>query len=87
MIESVKTDYPHMPIDFINLVLELHEKDPEYIEGLIKAEKQKLKAKRAPEPKVRLTVEELDELNEKFLESSAVLFAQPADDCSYNNKA
>ena len=69
MIEAVRQDYPNLPFDMIDIVLEMHEKNPEYVEALIKAEKQRLKSKRAPEPKVRLTASELDELNEKFLES------------------
>ena len=68
MIEAVRQDYPNLPLDFIDLVLELHEKNPEYIEGLIKAEQKRLKAKRV-EPKNRMSVQELEQLNEKFIES------------------
>ena len=77
LIDAVRQDYPQLPADFITLLLEIHEKDPDYVEGLIKSEKNRLKTKRPPEPKTRLTAQEMDELNAKFQETQAALGLAP----------
>ena len=67
MYEAIKRDYGNALLDdHINLVLDMYEKNPEYIEQLCKEEKKK--HKRVPEPKTRLTLEELEAINKKFEE-------------------
>lgn len=75
MFEAIKADYGAALLDeHINLVLDLYEKNPEFIERLCKEEKKK--CKRVPEPKTRLTVEELDALNQKFIEEEKVILKE-----------
>lgn len=71
MRKAVAEDYPHLPMDFIDLVLDLHETDPEYIERLCKEEKKRTGSKRAPEPKRQLTVEEFEALFHKSVQKQA----------------
>ena len=74
MYDAIQRDYPNLPPDFINLVLDMHEKDPEWIESIIKEEKKKTKSNRAPPPKTQITVAELDELNEKWKKEQEIIF-------------
>lgn len=71
LFQAIKQDYPHLFDYMINLVLDLHEKNPDYIEMLIKNEKKSSKTKGAPKVKSGLSIEELDRLNAKFKEQEA----------------
>lgn len=64
MKEAIQLDYPNMPEQFIDLFLDVYEKDPDFIQERIKHEKKI--HKKVPDPKVQLTLEELDKLTEKF---------------------
>jgi len=64
MKEAIHADYPNMPSEFLDVFLDMYEKDKEWIEDRIK--QQKKIHKKVPEPKVQLTLEELDRLTEKF---------------------
>lgn len=61
MKKAVMQDYPHLPTEMIDLVLDLYESDPDYIERLCKEEKKKMK--RVPTPKTQLTLEEFERLH------------------------
>lgn len=61
MHAAIKSDYPQIFDDMIDLVLDLYEKNPTYIEDLIKQEKKK--NKRVPQPKRQLNLEEFEKLH------------------------
>ena len=74
MFEAIKAYYGNALLDeHINLVLDLYEKRPEYSEQLCKEEKKK--HKKVPDPKIRLTMEERDEIQKKFDEELPSILA------------
>lgn len=69
MFLAIKNDYGEALLDdHINLVLDLYEQNPDYIERLCKDLRKQHKKGTFIEPKTRLTVQELDALNQKFKE-------------------
>jgi hypothetical protein len=66
LFEAIKADYNNLHPDMINLVLDLHETDSQYIEGILKEEKKKCKV--IPRPKRQINLQELDLLTELFKE-------------------
>lgn len=63
--EGLKMDYPNLPDDMIHLVIDMYEKDHDWIEQRIKEEKKKHKGK-IPLPKTQLTLSEMETLHEKM---------------------
>lgn len=63
LMKAIKQDYPTMPDFMIETVLDVYEKDPDYIENWIKEEKKRLKTNRPPQPKTQLTIEEFERLH------------------------
>lgn len=70
MYEAIRADYGStIPDEWIQLVLDMYEKQPEYIERLCKDLKKEAKGKSAPPPKTRLTIDEIEHLNKKAEET------------------
>ena len=73
MYDAIRSDYGStIPDEWIQLVLDMYEKQPEYIERLCKDLKKEAKGvdkgrlrQGAPLPKTRLTIEEIEQLNKK----------------------
>lgn len=63
--KQIKRDFPLVLDEHVDLVLDLWEQKPEFIQQLIKEEKQRTGLKRPPEPKKQLTVDEFVKLNSK----------------------
>lgn len=68
MMAAIKQDYPNLPDDYVELVLDVYEKDAEYIERLCKQMKKESKHKGIPPVKTQLTLDELDRLSQKHKE-------------------
>lgn len=66
MFEAIKVDYPQMPNEMIETVLELNEKDSKFIEDVIKAERKKYKT--IPKVKRQMDINDLDVLTSIFKE-------------------
>ena len=64
IFDSIVADYPTLPHEFIHTLLDLHEKEPEYLEKIIK--EQRKKHKRVPEPKTQLSLEEMERIQKKI---------------------
>ena len=64
MFEAIVADYPTLPHEFINTLLDLHEKDHDYLETIIKEQRKKFK--RVPEPKTQLSLEEMERIQKKI---------------------
>lgn len=63
MMKAIQSDYPLMPDFLIDLVLDVYEKNPQYIEDWIKEEKKRTKMKHPPAPKHTFTLEDLERLH------------------------
>lgn len=61
--EQMQSEYPHLPTDFIALVLDLYDNDKDFLDQFVKEEKKKNKGKPL-EAKKQLTVDELERLGE-----------------------
>lgn len=70
MFAAIKSDYSHVPDEFINIILDLHEQNSGYIEDIIKEEKRKNKGK-IPAVKRQLSLEEYERIHAKFKEEEA----------------
>lgn len=65
MILAIKSDFPHLPDDWIELVLDVHEKNPDFIQDICKEEKKKNKG-RLPSIKTQLNIEEFERIHSKL---------------------
>lgn len=65
LFKSIKEDYPSVLDDMINMVLDLYETNPDFIEQICKEEKKKTKG-RIPKVKTQLTFEEFEKLNSQM---------------------
>lgn len=66
IFSAIMRDYPTILPEFVSTFLDMVEKDPDYIEGIIKERRKK--EKRVPEPKNQLTVDEVERLQAKMKE-------------------
>lgn len=67
MFQALSADYPNIPSDMLQLLIDLYEKDKDWVEERIKIEKKKCKG-RIPPPKTQLTLEDMEMFSEKMKE-------------------
>ena len=64
---QIQAEYPTLPPYFIEMVVDLYEKDKKFLDSIIREEVKKNKGKGPVKPKTQLTIEEFERLNQSAM--------------------